>query len=300
VFEGNVAAELERNPILQRLLDGSPSRETFGHAWLGEAIAIKEATAAAFKPQTSSNLLVVGQNEEMALATLASALIGLAVQHPPRERQGERGLQPASFWVLDGTGSDSPNFGYFKAVMADWPHTMRLVERTEVAAVLAELVAEMNQRVKGASSDKGVRYVFLQGLQRYREFRRADDDMGGFGRRGAERTVSPLEQLQSLLRDGPGVGIHTMTWCDTLINLNRSLDRQGLRECGLRVLFQMSAADSSHLLDNPLASKLGRNRALFFHDEMAAPEKFRPYGLPSLAWLAEVKQRLVREPTAVS
>jgi hypothetical protein len=29
------------------------------------------------------------------------------------------------------------------------------------------------------------------------------------------------------------------------------------------------------------------------------PEKFRPYGLPSLAWLAEVKQQLVREPTTV-
>ena len=54
----------------------------------------------------------------------------------------------------------------------------------------------------------------------------------------------------------------------------------------------MSAADSSHLLDNPLASKLGRNRALFFHDEMAAPEKFRPYGLPSDEWLAWVKKRL--------
>jgi len=298
VFEGNVAAELERNPILQRLQQGSAAVDSVGHAWLGEAIAIKEATAATFKQQTSSNLLIVGQNDEMALATLASALIGLAVQHPARERVSERGPLPASFWVLDGTGSDSPHFGYLKSVMADWPHTMRQVERAEVAATLTELVGEMNQRLKGTSSDRSVRYVLIQGLQRYREFRRADDDMG-FGRRGADKTVSPLENLQALLRDGPGVGMHTLMWCDTLINLNRSLDRQGLRECGLRVLFQMSAADSSHLLDNPLASKLGRNRALFFHDEMASPEKFRPYGLPSLTWLAEVKQRLVRVRTAV-
>jgi DNA segregation ATPase FtsK/SpoIIIE, S-DNA-T family len=71
----------------------------------------------------------------------------------------------------------------------------------------------------------------------------------------------------------------------------RSLDRAGLRECGQRVLFQMSAADSSHLLDSPLASRLGRNRALYYTDEMGQPEKFRPYGLPSLAWVAEVKRQ---------
>ena len=65
-----------------------------------------------------------------------------------------------------------------------------------------------------------------------------------------------------------------------------------MRECGLRLLFQRNAADSSHLLDSPPASRLGRNRALFFHDEMAQPEPFRPYGLPSLLWVDEVKQRL--------
>ncbi len=175
---------------------------------------------------------------------------------------------------------------------------MKHLDRGEIAPTLAGLVDEMNQRLKGTAADRGLRYLLIHGLQRFREFRRADDDMG-FPRRGAERTVSPLEHLQSLLRDGPGVGIHVLMWCDMLVNLNRTLDRQGLRECGLRVLFQMSAADSSQLLDNPAASKLGRNRALFFHDEMAQPEKFRPYGMPSMEWLKEVKQGLARrQPVA--
>ena len=136
----------------------------------------------------------------------------------------------------------------------------------------------MNQRLKGAG-ERGSRYLFIHGIQRFREFRRTEDEMS-FGRRGADKIVTPLEHLQSLLRDGPGVGIHVLMWCDMLVNLNRTLDRQGLRECGYRVVFQMNAADSSHLLDSPAASKLGRNRALLFHDEMAQPEKFRPYGLP--------------------
>jgi hypothetical protein len=172
------------------------------------------------------------------------------------------------------------------------------VERAGLTAAMAGLADEMNQRLKGTSTDRSVRYVLIYGLHRYREFRRSEDDVG-FGRRGAERTVSPLEHLQALLRDGPTVGIHLLIWCDTLVNFMRSLDRQGLRECGQRVLFQMSAADSSHLLDSPLASRLGRNRALYYTDEMEQPEKFRPYGLPSLTWLAEVKQRLT-EPAESS
>jgi hypothetical protein len=54
----------------------------------------------------------------------------------------------------------------------------------------------------------------------------------------------------------------------------------------------MSAADSSTLIDNPAASKLGVNRALFHSEDFGQPEKFRPYGLPSEGWLAWAKERL--------
>jgi hypothetical protein len=279
VFEGNTPAELDRNPLLRRLLEGEATEKTaFGRAWLGEAIAIKDPTAAVFRRQTSDNFLIVGQNDEAALALLASALVSLAVQQPS-----------AQFLVLDGTAEHQPHAGYLKSLIEGWPQPMSLVERTGLAAALTVLMEEMNRRLQGSSADRSARYVFINGLHLYREFRRGDDDLG-FGRRGAERTISPLEHLQSLLRDGPAVGIHLLIWCDALVNVMRSLDRAGLRECGQRVLFQMSAADSSHLLDSPLASRLGRNRALYHTDELGQPEKFRPNGLPSLVWLAEVKR----------
>ena len=68
-----------------------------------------------------------------------------------------------------------------------------------------------------------------------------------------------------------------------------------MREFGLRVLFQMGANDSSALMDSPAASRLGRNRALFVTDETSQPEKFRPYGMPSNAWLTMVRERLQGE-----
>jgi hypothetical protein len=282
VFEGNSPAGLERNPLLARLLEEGPtepSRDGF-RAWLGDAIAIKDPTAAVFRAQTSHSLLIVGQNDEAALALLTSALVSLTAQDAS-----------ARFVVLDGAGPHEPHFGYLKEIMDGWPGSMERIERSGVAAAVAALAEEMNQRLKGAGDVRSSRYLIINGLQRYREFRRSDDDLG-FGRRGAERTISPLEHLQALLRDGPTVGVHVLIWCDSLVNVMRSLDRQGLRECGQRVLFQMSAADSSHLLDSPLASRLGRNRALYATDEMDQPEKFRPYGLPSKTWLAEVKKRL--------
>lgn len=80
----------------------------------------------------------------------------------------------------------------------------------------------------------------------------------------------------------------------TLNNLQRTLDRQSMRELTLRVVLQMNVADSSNRIDSPLASKLGLHRALFFSEEDGRLDKFRPYGLPSEAWLKRVSQELQR------
>jgi hypothetical protein len=56
----------------------------------------------------------------------------------------------------------------------------------------------------------------------------------------------------------------------------------------------MSPADSGQMLDNPLASKLGPHRALFYSEEQNRLEKFRPYGIPSDDWLRQLGERLAR------
>ena len=104
--------------------------------------------------------------------------------------------------------------------------------------------------------------------------------------------VKACQLFGTVLREGPAVGVHTLVWCDTLNNVNRALDRQGLREFEMRVLFQMSATDSSVLIDTPLAGRLGLHRALFHNEEQGKLEKFRPYGLPAEDWLAEVGKLL--------
>jgi hypothetical protein len=76
-------------------------------------------------------------------------------------------------------------------------------------------------------------------------------------------------------------------WCDTVGNLQRSLDRRALREIGLRVAGPMSEEDSMHLLDSPVAARLDKpHRMVFYDDERPGMvEKFRPYVVRDLAWL---------------
>src|SRR5581483_1833076 len=67
VFEGNVPGDIAKNEPLRRRLEGGarPEGQRAARAWLGEAIAIKDPTAAEFAAQSGSNLLVIGQQEEM-------------------------------------------------------------------------------------------------------------------------------------------------------------------------------------------------------------------------------------------
>ena len=158
------------------------------------------------------------------------------------------------------------------------------------AAALSAFAAQVDGRLNGTIAERAPRFLFVHGLHRLRELRKAEEDFG-YGRRG-EKTVSPGDQFATILREGPAVGIHVIAWCDSVMNLTRAVDRPGMREFTLRVLFQMSANDSAQLIDTPAASRLGRTRALFVEEGTERPEKFRPYGQPSPTWLKEVGAKL--------
>ncbi len=272
VFSGHTFADLATNSALAQQLT-APGPVQVPTAWLGDPVAIKEPTAAPFRPHGGTNLLIVGQSEETARALVVAAGVSLAAQVPG-----------TLFTVLDGTPDDADQADYLRRFAAKLPHAIA-PNRVELAAALAELTSDIDRRQKG-EAERTPRFLFIFGLQRFRELRKSDDDFG-FGRRG-EREPAPAERLATILRDGPLVGLHTVVWCDSLVNLQRAFDRPLLREFGMRVLLQMSATDSSTLMDSPAASKLGRHRALFLHEEQERAEKFRPYGLPAADWLETV------------
>jgi DNA segregation ATPase FtsK/SpoIIIE, S-DNA-T family len=300
VFEGNVPADIKRNRALAELLRAGdwPVQSTPVHAWLGEAIAIKDPTAAVFRPQSGDNLLVVGHRAESAMGMFASAMLGLAAQHRPASSRtgGFAAGSAAMFYVLEhDRPADLPidrpladSRGGLAAFSTVLPHTIQSAGRRDLPAMLGDLAREVERRHGEEDRQAPAIYLFICDLGRFRDLRRDENDMGfSFG---SDKPVGPATLLGNILRDGPAVGVYTLAWCDSLTAVQRCFDRQGLREFALRVLLQMSSNDSSHLIDVPLASKLGPHVALFHNEEEGRLEKFRPYAWPSLEWLRTVQE----------
>ena len=355
VFEGNAPADLSKNARLAALLDGtetvpagSPPR-----AWVGEPVAIKDATAIPLRRQSGANVLIIGQAEDAAMATMVAAMVSLAAQVPagsvgskrdpsgsasgPTGADGAGAVaavaapsaeapKPATesfgdfsfdddddapaasespaapaittprFYVLDATPADSPLYGSFAKLKAVLPHDVRVVEWRATGDAVNEIATELGRRRDGQDLAAAPIFVFVYGLQRYRILRKPEDEFGmsfGSGGGGDEpKPADPGKQFAEILKDGPSHGVHVVAWADTATAVDRTLDRGSLREFDTRVLFQMSANDSSNLVDSPAANKLGFHRALAYSEEQGVMEKFRPYGLPTEAFLARVRERL--------
>ena len=283
VFEGSVPADASRNHLLTEHLEAPEFASVSPpSAWLGDAVAIKGPTAATFKRQAASNLIIVGQRAESAMAILGVSMIALAAQHAPDE---------AAFYLFDATPPDDPQADQLARIASNLPHDVRIVSWRDVDSTMAEIHAELERRRDANETDANPVFMFLHGLQRYRKLRRSETDFG-FSMSDDDKPPSPDKQFAELIEDGAVYGMHTLTWCDTVTNVERSFDRQAIRSFENRVLFQMSAVDSTTLIDSAAASKLGIHRALFSNEEHGTLEKFRPYALPSEDWLESVQTRL--------
>lgn len=290
VFEGNTPAEVEKNAALRELLatPAPPADARRLLAWLGDPIAIRDAVAAPFRRQSGSNLLIVGQDEPAALGMLAVALVGLAAQLPP----AVAGDVPAAFNVLDFGATDAPHAEFFVQIKGQLPHNLAVGRRRQLPDMIGALAAEVQRRLDADVPGAPSLFLCVYGLHRARDLR--PDDSLGIPSFSDEPSAGPNlpEQFAAILRDGPEVGVHTLVWCDTVTNLNRSLDRRAQREFAMRIAMQMSAEDSSNLLDAPDAAKLGPHRALFYSEDEGRLEKFRPYGVPGADWLAWAGEQL--------
>jgi len=294
VFEGNAPADFYKNRALMELInaDRYGAVPTAPVAWLGEPVAIKPPTAVALRHQSGANIMIIGQNEEAALAMMSQSMIGLAAQLPP---------SAGSFYILDGSPTDSLSFGVLARVAQALPHTSKNVDYRAVPEAIHELALEMQNRQAAETSSPPPIFVMIFGMQRYRSLRKSEESFSfSSGSGDEEKPTDAGKEFNDLLRDGPGVGIHFIAWIDTATALDRALDRTAMREFDHRVLFQMSATDSSNLIDSPAANKLGANRALSYSEEQGSMEKFRPYAAADNDWLALVKGRLAKKAAAAA
>jgi len=293
VFEGNVPAELSRNPELRELLrtpvaaaaapagKGPKARPGAwsGRIWLGEANAIKGPAQVRLAPASGSNMLIVGQHREGALALLSAAAVSLAAAGRPEELR---------LVALGADGRDSEGAEALSRLAQALPGGIELPASRDIPRLIEELEKQVAAVRESGRPPERRTCLLVFGLQRFPALRHEDD----FGLAGSEEGAAPGERFAGLLRDGPEHGLHALVWCDTLANVNRSLSRKTLREFDLRVLFQMSTSDSSELIDSAAAGNLGLHNALLVCQSEGASEKFRPYTIPEPGYLEEVGRQI--------
>jgi DNA segregation ATPase FtsK/SpoIIIE, S-DNA-T family len=282
IFRGDANAEIEKSVEMRTMLF-TPYREVANGGatlLLGEPTELKSATSVQLRNQAGNNVLLVGQRDEESLAVMHTMLLGLVAQHQSRT---------IKVCVADLSSTDSSGAGQLEKAARLFPHSIQVVNRRSLPALIAAASEEVTQRLNVENQGRPTIYLLIYGLQRARDLRPNDDysSYSAFGSDDAAST-SPAKQFATILRDGSELGVHTIAWCDSLANVNRTLERGALREFEVRVLFQMSADDSRDLCDSQAAAMLGAHRALLYNEETGHVEKFRPFGLPSDAWMQQI------------
>jgi DNA segregation ATPase FtsK/SpoIIIE, S-DNA-T family len=284
VFEGNAPAGVQDNTVLRELLEHGPSQPAPpARIWLGAPNAIKGPTEALLQRQNGHNLLVVGQNDEAALALLGLSLIALAAQHPPGT---------ARLILCDASPPGSPPRRFLEQITNSIPQEVTLAGNADLGPLFLALAEELSARAAEAptAATPSV-YLCLHHLQRFKALRYEDEFSLSLDESSA---AAPGAVLNRILTEGTHLGWHVLCTTDSYNNASRFLGRKALNEFELRVLFQMSASDSASLMDDPRASALGLHRAILFNLQEGTAETFRPYALPDAAWIEAAGRRLAQ------
>jgi DNA segregation ATPase FtsK/SpoIIIE, S-DNA-T family len=277
IFEGNAPAEISENSDLLIALKSTPARLPLAPAiWIGSPNSIKGPTSVLFKRQRGDNLLVVGQNQEAALAIIAAALISLGAQCPK---------DAARWFLLESTAPESAERRFLDRVISALPQNVIRPERNELPRLLNDLASSVLEHEHGAPQrEVPATFLLISSLHDFKQLKQEDE----FSFAGEADNASPAASFKTLIAEGPPNGIHIIASIDTYNNVSRFIGRKLLSEFQARVLFQMSPTDSASLIDTPDASRLGLHRAILYSEREGSIEKFRPYAPPSAEWLEAI------------
>ena len=276
VFDGTAAARIEQcQPLLDVLKQPASRGVPALNIFLGNPVAIRNASVITLRRQSGANIVVVGQREDVAAGLSVAVLASFAAA--TRHTSGR-------VILLDGTTPDSPTVGALQSTLQTLKLNAEVSNYRDCDGAILQLGQEVAQRIADGRQDQPPILLMIHGLQRYRTLRKDEDDFS----MSSDGPPKPDKVLGAILRDGPSVGVHVFAWADTAPSLQRCIDRNALREFDFRVLMQMSANDSSYLMDTPTATRLGADRALIFSEEKGSTERFRPFELASEQVLAKL------------
>jgi S-DNA-T family DNA segregation ATPase FtsK/SpoIIIE len=244
VFEGNQPASIDEADLvaLQELAAA-------GSLTLGLPLSLGGAVSWTLHRRPGSNLLVVGDEEDAGALAVAAGALGLA---------GGMNVVLLDFLAVDNavTAALDPLIDAGR---------IALHRRRTALDELGKLSGMIEERRDLDDTSAATTVVLISGLHRARDLEPSYDATG------------PDAALETVLRDGPDVGVHVLATCDKVVSLERRLSRSALRELAVRVAFRMGTEDSIALLDSDIASKMRGSQTVMDDQDEVITTKFRPW-----------------------
>ncbi len=267
IFEGHKAAAWDQE-AMERSLNLLPAREANAiGAILGDSVSIEPAVAIQWNRQSGRNLILVGPEDRNA-ADCLQTLIGTSYRSALRKLNAK-----PSLYYLDGSRPDDEHVAKLSGWIKQLDPASNIADVRTVEPTIRQVYEELKLRTSAHDVNHPPLFLIITQLGRFRDLRKVEDFSFG----SDESSAKPDAQFIEILRDGPSVGIHSILWVDNWNTLSRWLPRQALHDLELRVLMQMSANDSNHLIDSAAANRLD-SHVLMVHDEATGiGRKFRPY-----------------------
>ncbi|MBV5340737.1 MAG: hypothetical protein J0665_14475 [Deltaproteobacteria bacterium] len=300
IFEGGEEANIEDSTYWRELLalPTWPVKSRGIDVHLGLPVAIKAPTSGRFFHQAGRNLLVVGRDEKAVVGILTAIVCDLAAQRPASDLR-------FLLW----------NLNHFESPYVDLPvqieealssYRIDIGKTREIPEMIHEVAAIIDQRLAAKSVGNPEIFIIGFGLQRSRDLlpdsaSRTYEPTARIPEQVPQTPTSPVAvksagtgtMFAKILREGPAVGVHMIGWWDSYIALNKVVDRNLLREFGMRIVLNMSKDDSRNLVDENDAAKLAPHRALFWEEEESVKlEKFIPFAPPTQEWLTALGENL--------
>jgi S-DNA-T family DNA segregation ATPase FtsK/SpoIIIE len=275
VFEGNAPARLEDSAILGLARNAEKQGVRLQpRLWLGEPVVLGGPVEATLHRDAGSNLLVVGRDQRLGQGLVMAALASAALGHGR-----ELDVRVLDFMPLES--------GFAEMLSGLGQHVPVTVHRRrQFAEVIGGVQDEIARRTAAQDFRARPLLFVIDGLGAARELDVQDP------------ASAPLvDGLETIVRDGPEVGVHTIMWADSPITLTRRVTSATLQAFSTRVVLQLPADDSALLIDSGSAATLKENQALLYDEHASRLTKLRPYQLPSEAFVGRLLHAATRRAT---
>lgn len=243
----------------------------------GDSVAIEPAVVFPLTSQPGRNVMIVGGDDSMAASVLNSIVASWS-----RHVRRPDGVSPQLF-TIQGARPTDPECLKLPSIWDKYRCDATAVDARDASSLVSQVHAILKERLEADNDAGAYPPVLLSILQlgRVRDLKKGDEF--SFGE--AEESADKL--LEEILRDGPSVGIHTVCWAESQSTVSRWLSRGSLREMEIRLAMQMSANDSSNLIESVSAAKLGNKVMLMYDDATGQEAQFRPASVNGLADVAQ-------------